>query len=76
MEKLDYQEKGSKETETENYTDNVLGVIHDGTCKHYWVDQGKDPEGKGQAGCKYCPMGRYFTDEYECIEGEIRKKKE
>jgi hypothetical protein len=49
-------------------------IVFNGICNHYFVDIGKDPEGKGQAQCKHCPMGRYFTDEYEVIEGEIRRK--
>ena len=61
-----------KQTDQEEAQDHSPKVMNDPDCKHYWVDGGLDPEGKGQASCKYCPMGRYFKiDETEVVDGRI-----
>ena len=36
-------------------------VIHDGTCEHYFVEDGIDGEGKGQAACRDCWQGRFYN---------------
>lgn len=47
-------------------------VVHDGSCEHFWLDQGDDPEGKGQASCRDCVMGRYFNrKEWRVENGRI-----
>ena len=47
-------------------------VINDPNCKHFYVKQETDAEGKTNAGCKKCPMGRRFDpDKFEVRDGEI-----
>ena len=42
-------------------------------CEHFWIDMGEDAEGKGQASCRDCPMGRYYVKgKFEVVDGHIR----
>jgi hypothetical protein len=67
--------KQEKETKTENFTDNIPKVVFDGGCLHEWENQGLDPEGKGQVGCKKCCMGRYYDPKKEeLVDGQFRAK--
>ena len=51
-------------------------VIHDGTCPHYFVEDGIDGEGKGQAACRDCWQGRFYDIKKECIkDGRIVNRK-
>jgi hypothetical protein len=36
-------------------------VVYDGTCKHFFVEDGIDGEGKGQAACKNCWQGVFYN---------------
>jgi hypothetical protein len=70
----EHQEKETEQTETESFTDNPPIVVHDGSCKHYWIEIGIDPEGKHEPKCKNCPMGRYFLDDMEIVDGRITSR--
>ena len=77
MQKDEQTSKEEKERETEPYTVSEIKVVHDGTCRHFYLFSGIDPEGKGEATCRDCCMGRYFdVGKYEVINGKINKKEE
>ena len=67
-------QKPNEESEPSNeeFTDNDPVVVFDGICKHYWVDEGIDGDGHGNAKCKKCPMGKTFkVEEWEVKNGRI-----
>lgn len=74
MEKEYKQQFKEKFKEKEESVVSNPKVIHDGSCEHYWIHIGKDPEGKNEAKCSKCPMGRYFTDEWEVKDGKITNR--
>ena len=75
MEEKQSNYRPEKETKTENYTDSNPVVVQDGSCKHYYEKIGVDPEGKGEAKCRDCMMGRYFNLSTEAVkDGRIISK--
>jgi hypothetical protein len=51
-------------------------IIHDGSCKHYFVEDGIDGEGKGQAACRDCWQGRFYdVTKQKVSDGRITDKK-
>ena len=75
MEEQGVQEKELEQSKTENYTDSTPVVVQDGSCQHYYEKIGVDPEGKGEAKCRDCMMGRYFNLSTEVVkDGRIISK--
>lgn len=50
-------------------------TIFNGVCDHYFIDEGVDSDGHGNASCKKCPMGRFYrVEEMEVVDGRIITK--
>jgi hypothetical protein len=72
------QEISKEETEAleeQGYEVHNPVVIHDGSCLHYFVEDGIDGEGKGQAACRDCWQGRFYNIKTEeVVDGRIVSK--
>jgi hypothetical protein len=56
----EFDELKAEVEQEEGVTLHKPKVIYDGTCEHYFVEDGIDGEGKGQASCRDCWIGRFY----------------
>lgn len=68
----DFKKFQEEQEENEGVLIHEPKTVFDGVCEHYFVDEGIDSDGHGNAGCKKCPMGRmYNPKEMELKDGRL-----
>lgn len=60
-----------KEQEEKGYVIHKPKTVFDGVCDHYFIDEGFDSDGHGNASCKKCPMGRFYGKDQKVEDGKI-----